>query len=203
MKVRVYLGLAAVAAGAMLLAGCRTTPPEEPSAEVQTRETGTAETGGSARTDTLWMDFTAGSNVEDIRPVALETSVTAEELCAALEQVTGIRFDFTLSADGAGYTVAWQSDSAMLQGETPQDEHQDYVFYDDDLLRWFMLDTVWRNLTEEFGAGQVLYTGPDGAPLQLEDPWPLGGFDLSEPYRGSAWYCEQSEAWDLEGLPSA
>ncbi len=197
MKGPICLRLAAAAAAIMLLAGCQQAQPVPGSASAET-----AETGESARTDTLRMDFTAGSNVEDVRTVELEAAVTPAALCDTLEELTGIQFDFTVAQNGDVYTVAWQDTSALILGETPQDEHQDYVFYDDDLLRWFMLDTVWRNLTEEYGAKEVLYTDPEGAVLTLESPWPLENVDLSEPYRGSTWYCEQSTGWD-SGLPSA
>lgn len=199
MKHDVCLRMAAAVTAVLLLASCRLTQPVEDPAEDQTPET-----GESARTGTLLMDFTSGSNVEDVRPVELEQGIAMSELCSTLEEITGIQFDFTVTMDQAGCTVTWQESSALIQGETPQDEQQDYVFYDDGLLRWFMLDTVWRNLTEEFGAAQVVYTGPDGAALSLEEPWPLGDFDLSEPYRGSAWYCAQytDADWQTDGLPS-
>lgn len=191
MKTSVYLRLAAAAVGAAFLAACQLTPSAADPEPMQTRET-----GESAHTATLLMDFTAGSNVEDVRPVALEHEISVPELCSALEEATGIQFDFTVTSSPDGCTVTWQESSALIQGETPQDENQDYVFYDDDLLRWFLLDTVWRNLTGEFGMEQVVYTGPDGAALDLQDPWPLGQFDLSQPYQGSAWYCEQCAAWE-------
>ena len=166
MKHDVCLRMAAAVTAVLLLASCRLTQPVEDPAEDQTPET-----GESARTGTLLMDFTSGSNVEDVRPVELEQGIAMSDLCSTLEEITGIQFDFTVTMDQAGCTVTWQESSALIQGETPQDEQQDYVFYDDGLLRWFMLDTVWRNLTEEFGAAQVVYTGPDGAALQLEEPW--------------------------------
>lgn len=194
MKGFVCLGLAAAMAGALLLTSCQVQPGTEAAAGQ------TSETGESARTGTLLMDFTAGSNVEDVRPVELDTGIALTDLCSTLEEITGIQFAFTVATDETGCTVTWQEDSALVQGETPQDEKQDYVFYDDDLLRWFILDTVWRNLTEEFGVAQVVYHGPDGAALALEEPWPLGDFDLSQPYRGSAWYCEQCTGWDTDSL---
>lgn len=198
MKRSVCLGLMAMAAGILLLTACReASPVAEPSGNP------TSETGETAHTDTLLMDFTSGSHVEDVRPVELEQSIPMSELCDTLEQITGIQFDFTVQTGETGCVVTWQDTSALVQGETPQDEQQDYVFYDDDLLRWFMLDTVWRNLTEEFGAAQVVYAGPDGTALRLEEPWPLGDFDLSQPYQGSTWYCAQytSADWDSDGVP--
>ena len=61
MKGPICLRLAAAAAAIMLLAGCQPAQPVPGSASAET-----AETGESARTDTLLMDFTAGSNVEDL-----------------------------------------------------------------------------------------------------------------------------------------
>ncbi len=142
MKGFVCLGLAAAMAGAMLLTSCQVQPGTEAAAGQ------TSETGESARTGTLLMDFTAGSNVEDVRPVELDTGIALTDLCSTLEEVTGIQFAFTVATDETGCTVTWQEDSA----------------------------------------------------LALEEPWPLGDFDLSQPYQGSAWYCEQCTGWDTDSL---
>ena len=113
MKHDVCLRMAAAVTAVLLLASCRLTQPVEGPAEDQTPET-----GESARTGTLLMDFTSGSNVEDVRPVELEQGIAMSELCSTLEEITGIQFDFAVTMDQAGCTVTWQERSALIQGET-------------------------------------------------------------------------------------
>lgn len=211
MKHRFLFCLAAAACG-LALTACAETGAEassvlpaaspqqaEPPAQqpaIRTAETATAETAGLA--DALLLDFTAGSEVEDVRVVQVPGGVDAAALCAALTEETGIAFDFTLEQQGDAWTVTWQAGSALWDGEMPQGGSPDYVFYDADLLRWFLLDTVWRTLNDSFGAQAVYYRAADGQPPALDDLWPLEHFDLAGPYRGSAWYYGESIAYKDE-----
>ena len=176
------------AACAALLAGCRLppAPPDNPA----TAETSTRETAAF-----LDMDFTAGGRNADVRPVELAQGIRTSGLSDALAGATGIPFSFTLTWQGETCTVAWQQDSALWTQQMPQGQEPDYLFYDADLLRWFLLDTVWQTLQQEFGAEEVYYCDADGQPLQLADLWPLEHFDLSQPYRGSGWYYSESIAY--------
>ena len=115
MKHRFLFCLAAAACG-LALAACAETGAEassvlpaaspqqaEPPAQqpaIRTAETATAETAGLA--DALLLDFTAGSEVEDVRVVQVPGGVDAAALCAALTEETGIAFDFTLEQQGTG-----------------------------------------------------------------------------------------------------
>lgn len=152
--------------------------------------------------DILYLDFTAGSEVEDVRPMELPQGIRAEQLCDTLTDMTGIPFGFTVSWNSDRCTVSWQKDSALWCDEMPQDTNPDYVFYDENLLRWFLLDTVWRTLTESYGAQQVRYCTDNQRPLVLDSLWPLEHFDLSQQYQGSAWYYSESirykEQWDSD-----
>lgn len=206
---------------ACLMAACGRTgqaaspAASNPAASAATLETSGGSTGEAAaplgaagQAGVMYMDFTAGSEAEDVRPVELPDPVPVRELSSALTRVTGIAFDFSLDWQGDSCTVAWQEGSALWCAEMPQDSNPDYVFYDADLLRWFLLDTVCRTLRQGCGAREVYYTAADGSPLELDGLWPLEHFDLSRPFRGSAWYYSESiaylEQWDLleqDGCP--
>lgn len=200
-------------AAACLLAGCaRTLPPATSSPAPSPATAATLESSGPATGEgaapagvqdgmVLCMDFTAGSENESVREVELSAPVPAEQLADTLTDTTDIRFRFTVAWQGSNCTVTWQRDSALWCAEMPQNANPDYVFYDEDLLRWFLLDTVWRTLQQSYGAGNIFYQNADGQPLTLDDLWPLEHFDLSQPYRGSAWYYSESiaylEQWHL------
>ena len=172
------------------------TPATALAAAPATPETGTgsvtAET--AAGHCTLYMDFTAGSEVPDVRPVELDCTVPPGELSQALTETTGIPFAFTLEHNGDRWTVKWQKDSALWNHDMPQG-NPEYVFYDDDLMHWFLMDTVWCTLKEAYGATEVSYRSTDGGSLKMESLWPLEHFDLSQPYRGSSWYYAKSIAY--------
>ena len=201
----------AVAAACLLIGCTRNVPAAEPSPAPSPAEAATLETSGPATGEdaaptgvqsgtVLYMDFTAGSETESVRPVE-SAAIPADSLSDTLTDTTGIRFDFTLAWQGSSCTVTWQKDSALWCTEMPQDADPDYVFYDSDLLRWFLLDTVWRTLQQSYGAGDIFYQNAEGQTLTLDDLWPLEHFDLAQPYRGSSWYYGESiaylEQWDL------
>lgn len=205
------IGCLAVAAGCIaLLAGCdqrdqpaATPAPSAPTAAATAESS--PEADGSALVSTgetaslIYMDFTAGSEVEDVRPVCC--AAPAEDLCASLTRITGIPFHFSLSWQQRSCTVTWQPESALWSDQTPQGEGSDYLFYDEDLLHWFMLDTVWRTLQQSYGAETVYYRTQDNQAPDLTELWPLEHFDLNQPYRGSAWYYGESviyrEEWEV------
>ena len=177
-----FPALCLTVAAACLLAGCtRTVPAAEPSPAPSPATAATLETSGLATGEdaaptgaqggsALYMDFTAGSEAEAVRVVESADAIAADSLSDTLSDTTGIRFDFTLAWQGDDCTVTWQNDSALWCAEMPQDANPDYVFYDSDLLRWFLLDTVWRTLQQGYGAGDIFYRDAEGQPLNLEEP---------------------------------
>ena len=191
-----HLLLAAGLLACLALAACAGPAALPDAATAGTAAGGTPQ--ATPETAVLYLDFTAGSEVEDVRPVELPAPVSADGLCAALTDETGIPFDFALAWDGGDWTVTWQDGSALWSGEMPQGGGPDYMFYDADLLRWFLLDTVWHTLTDGFGADTVTFRLPDGAAPDLAGLWPLEHFDLTGPYRGSAWYYAESIAFKDE-----
>jgi len=113
---------------------------------------------------------------------------TVEEIAMGLSELTGLRFDISAMRNGpAGVTVDWSNDSALLTGP-PEEQNEDFHFYDYDSLVWFMLDSMELSVKRNLPFVEEVYYTMDGGEelfLYLDDPM---GFILDTPYMGSAFY---------------
>ncbi len=191
--------------GAMCMTGCGGNAQTKTETQVWTeswtqQEIWThTETVESADTDAeqeivLYADFSAGSEagMEDgliqTRTVTVQ-EITAESLAEALSQWSGL--DFTLesvSCSEDAVTVDWAANSTLVAGLDDREQKEDFFFYDSVSLRWFMMDSLYRTLTENLGVDAVYYTMDGGRELVLEDLYPVNCFASDEPYMGSAYY---------------
>jgi hypothetical protein len=121
---------------------------------------------------------------------------TVEEIAMGLSELTGLRFDISAMRNGpAGVTVDWSDDSALLTGP-PEEQNEDFHFYDYDSLAWFMLDSMELSIKRNLPFVEEVYYTMDGGEelfLYLDDPM---GFSLDTPYMGSAFYFAHT---DLRG----
>ena len=113
---------------------------------------------------------------------------TVEEIAIGLSELTGLRFDISVMRNGpAGVTVDWSGNSALLIGP-PEEQNEDFHFYDYDSLAWFMLDSMELSVKRNLPFVEEVYYTMDGGEelfLYLDDPM---GFTLDTPYMGSAFY---------------
>ncbi|MGI5885262.1 MAG: hypothetical protein ACOX83_09935 [Candidatus Spyradocola sp.] len=143
-------------------------------------------------TVTLYADFSAGAEATDgllQTQTATIPERTASALADALSAWTGL--DFTLQAatlEGNALTVDWAADSTLVAGLDDREQKEDFHFLDADSLRWFMLDSLYRTLSENLEVESIFYTMDGGQELVLEGLAPVQAFPLGEPYQGSA-YC--------------
>jgi len=161
--------------------------------------------GGGLNTRAVIFDFSNGSPEEKLR---WETDYGYGDMSGSIaESMTswsGIEFFFTVSSNSGGATVIdWQNESSLILGYPPEDqktrlsyageEHTaDFIFNDADTLRWFMMDSAWRN----FGGGdgkEIFFTMDGGKELAFDELYPVNIFPADMPYMGSAFYFAHAD----------
>lgn len=152
----------------------------------------------SIRTDILYAVF----GDEDVREYPIEYSgakKTAEELARELSDLTGMDFTITASKTDDGLIVDWAADSTLIAGRDDREQKEDFRFYDYDSMSWFMMDSLWRTLTENLGVENVYYTMDGGKELVLEKMSPAREFPSDVPYMGSGFYAAHDDVRGDDG----
>ena len=149
----------------------------------------------SAQTEvTLYADFSCGSEVaQENALISTETAtvseLTPQALAEALSLWTGL--DFTLNAasvEETAITVDWAADSTLVAGLDDREQKEDFFFYDQDSLRWFMMDSLYQTLLANFFVGEVYYTMDGGQELSFDELYPVSVFPADISYLGSPFY---------------
>ena len=85
---------------------------------------------------------------------------TPEKIAAALSEWTGLDFNITAELDAQYNTVTidWSTDSAMATGQPPEVQKDNFHFYDEEQLRFFMLNSLCRTIRENMGKLDVFYS---------------------------------------------
>lgn len=143
---------------------------------------------------TLYADFSCGSEVaQENGLISTETAtvseLTPQALAEALSLWTGL--DFTLNAaseEETAITVDWAADSTLVAGLDDREQKEDFFFYDQDSLRWFMMDSLYQTLLANFSVGEVYYTMDGGLELSFDEMYPVSAFPADIPYMGSPFY---------------
>ena len=89
-----------------------------------------------------------------------EGTCTPEKIAAALSEWTGLDFTMTAALDAQYNTVIidWSTDSAMATGQPPEPQKDAFHFYDEEQLRFFMLNSLCRTIRENMGTLDVFYS---------------------------------------------
>lgn len=149
----------------------------------------------SAQTEvTLYADFSCGSEVaQENGLISTETAtvseLTPQALAEALSLWTGL--DFTLSGvsmQEAAIVVDWSADSTLVAGLDDREQKEDFFFYDQDSLRWFMMDSLYQTLLANFSGMDIYYTMDGGQELSFDELYPVSAFPADIPYLGSPFY---------------
>lgn len=189
-KISIFLALAMLVC---LLTACGDGSPSAPSGAVnqnemsQTNETQTNET----QTNILYCAF-YGTDDEHVREYPIEYTgapKSPEELADALTELSGICFDVTVNQIEEGLTVDWAASSTLFSVESPDEKSEEFHFFDYDSCAWFMMDSLWLTLTENFGAENIYYTMDGGQELVLDKlSSSITEFPSDVPYMGSDFY---------------
>lgn len=195
-KLSIFLTLAMLIC---LLAACGSASPSD--APVSSKPAESSQSAAeSTQTDVLYAVFSA----EDVKEYPIEytgAQKTAEELANELSELTGLDFIITASQADDGWIVDWVADSTLFVG---LDEQKDeFLFFDQDSLSWFMMNSLWRTLTENLDAENIYYTMDGGQELVFEELYPVNEFPSDIPYMGSEFYYAHADVQGDEANPYA
>ena len=146
----------------------------------------------STQTDILYAVFSA----EDVKEYPIEytgNKKTAEELAGELTGLTGLDFYITASKTDDGWIVDWAADSTLIAGLDDREQKEEFHFFDHDSLCWFMMDSLWRTLTENLNAENIYYTMDGGRELFFEELYSVNVFPSDIPYMGSEFYFAHAD----------
>ena len=146
----------------------------------------------STQTDILYAVFSA----EDVKEYPIEytgNKKTAEELAGELTGLTGLDFFITASKTDDGWIVDWAADSTLIAGLDDREQKEEFHFFDQDSLCWFMMDSLWRTLTENLNAENIYYTMDGGRELFFEELYSVNVFPSDIPYMGSEFYFAHAD----------
>ncbi len=146
----------------------------------------------STQTDILYAVFSA----EDVKEYPIEytgAKKTAEELAQELTRLTGLDFIITSSKADDGWIVDWSADSTLIAGLDDREQKEEFHFFDQDSLCWFMMDSLWRTLTENLNAENIYYTMDGGRELFFEELYSVNVFPSDIPYMGSEFYFAHAD----------
>ena len=147
---------------------------------------------GTTQTDILYAVFGA----EDVKEYPIEytgAEKTAEELAQELTKLTGLDFSITASKADDGWIVDWTADSTLIAGLDDREQKEEFHFFDQDSLRWFMMDSLWRTLTENLNVENIYYTMDGGKELVFKELYPVKEFPSDIAYMGSEFYSAHAD----------
>ena len=176
-----------------VLAGCGSKSSSGESAQSETEST---------QTSILYAVFSA----EDVKEYPIEYTgapKNAEELAQELTELTGLDFIITASKADDGWIVDWAADSTLIAGLDDREQKEEFHFSDQDSLRWFMMDSLWRTLTENLNTENIYYTMNGGKELVFEELYPVNEFPSDIPYMGSEFYFAHDDVRGDEENPYA
>jgi hypothetical protein len=120
-----------------------------------------------------------------------DIEITPEKLAETLSKWTGLDFFIKISyKDNGDIVVDWLENSTLIANLDDREQKAEFFFFEVDGMRWFMMDTLWLTLKENFNA-DVYYTMNDGKELSFEALYPMNKFAVDTPYMGSEYYFNQ------------
>ncbi len=175
-----------------LFAACGSTSSPDAPTSSKPAESSQNTAESSSQTDILYAVFSA----EDVKEYPIKytgAKKNAEELAHELSKLTGLDFTITASQTEDGWIVDWSADSTLIAGLDDREQKKEFHFFDADSLNWFMMDSLWRTLTENLDTETVYYTMDGGRELVLEKMSPAKEFPSDAPYMGSEFYFAHAD----------
>lgn len=119
--------------------------------------------------------------------------ITPEELADALSVWTGLDFYISASFNENGQLIVdWAKNSTLIANLDGREQKEEFFFFDADSMRWFMMDSLYQTLKEQFNT-EVYYTMDGGKELAFEELNPVKVFPVDIPYMGSAFYFNHAD----------
>lgn len=127
------------------------------SSEMNSTEPNSSELEPDMITGTLYAPF-AESDIREADFGYEEGACTPERIATALTEWTGLVFDITSTIDGDAVIVSWKSSSSFAQGQPPAPQKEGFEFFDQETMRWFMLNSLCSTIQMNMGVSDVFYS---------------------------------------------
>ncbi|AET67884.1 hypothetical protein Desor_2288 [Desulfosporosinus orientis DSM 765] len=174
----------------ILLSGCAGNQSSSPDTQEKGPDTQT-------KTAMLYTNMETGSESANFETHSFEYSgdLTVEKLAQGLSQLTGLDFYITEkpSAQENEIYIDWEKKSTLIANLDDREQKEEFLFYDADSMRWFMMDSLWRTVMENFEVENVYYTMDGGDELVFDELNPINEFPGDVPYMGSAFYSAHAD----------
>lgn len=149
------------------------------------------------KTATIYTDISGGNQsdtVQFVKEHSYEYSgeLTVEKLAGALTEITGLKFTVSSEKVSDGIKIDWSSSSSLIAG--PGDvQKPEYFFYESTSLMWFMLDSLYKTVTENLGIEKVYYSVNGEASYVNPDLYYISELPADSEYMGSVFYKAHSD----------
>ncbi len=155
-----------------------------------------APTVAEKKTATLYTNMETGNESAEWKEHKFEYSgeLTAKVLADGLTQLTGLDFFIDTTEKPDGITVDWAKNSTLISNLDDRVQKDEFHFFDSESMRWFMMDSLWRTITENLKAENVYFTTDGGKELAFEELYPVKVFPQELPYMGSAFFFAHADS---------
>lgn len=126
-------------------------------------------------------------------PLGYHGDLTPQILMDALSELTGLDFEGEAYSLQGGIYVEWSNFSTLVTGLDGREQKEGFFLYDTESLRWFMMDSLWYTMQENFGDVPVYYSQEGRDDLTFDDLGPVLSLDTTAPYMGSNVYRSHSD----------
>jgi hypothetical protein len=148
---------------------------------------------------TLYANFASGSaQAQELDRIKSKTvtveEITAKSIAEKLSQWSGL--DFTINSETVSetsLTVDWSLDSTLIANLDDREQKEDFTFFDEDSMRWFMMDSLAQTCMENMNISEVYYTMDKGKELSFEGLYPVSIFPKDTPYMNSPFYFAHAD----------
>lgn len=125
--------------------------------------------------------------------------LTISILAQGLSELTGLDFAINEWDAYQSASVVWSSQATFIVGLGEIQQKDEFYVYDNESLAWFMMDSMYRTIIENYGGeGLEVYYMMDGnQPLRLNLSYP-SEFSTEEPYMGSPFYFAHADGFGDE-----
>ncbi len=124
--------------------------------------------------------------------------LTATKLAEGLGDLTGLDYIVTESGVEGGVVIDWSPEATLIKNFGDEAQDEDFYFEDSASMQWFMLESLWKSIIENFPDKEVYYTMNGGNDLYLAELYPVSQFAGEYPYLGLSYYLEQSVSEGIE-----
>ena len=158
--------------------------------------------GGDLRTAAIIFDFSSGSAEPNLRQETenLYEDITPDDLANALGLWSGLDFFVTVSyKDDGGIVVDWAKNSTLIANLDDREQKEDFAFFDAESMRWFMMDSMYQTLKENYYTDEIYYTMDGGKELVFDELFPINVFPSDIPYMGSPFYFAHDDVRGDDG----